>query len=71
MDNWDEIRAKRKCQLKRQAKIDKVKNWCFGVISVVFWISVAYTFLGGCIGTFFKSTNSQEDYEEYIQSKTP
>lgn len=38
----------------------------------VFWIGVVFTFLGGCIGTFIKSSDEpQDDYEEYFHSTVP
>jgi hypothetical protein len=38
----------------------------------IFWIAVAVTFLGGCLGTFIKSSDDpQDDYEEYFHSNTP
>lgn len=71
MDNWDEIREKRKRQLKRQAVIDKIKNVFAWIIAVIFGIGVAYTFLGDLIGTFFHSTNQEPTYEEHFLDKVP
>jgi hypothetical protein len=47
MDNWDEIRERRKRQLKRQAVIDKIKSVFAWIIAVIFGIGVFFTFLGG------------------------
>ena len=67
-----DIREKRKKQLKRQAIIDKIKGLFICVIVVVFWIGIVVAFAQGCFGTFFKSADEpQDDYEEYIHSKTP
>lgn len=68
----DEIREKRKAQLKRQAQYDKAKKWVIWIVVAVFWLAVAYTFLGGCVGTFLKSANDpQDDYEEYVHGNLP
>lgn len=49
-----------------------IKKAGFYIVVGVFWIAVAFTFLGGCIGTFFKSADEpQDDYEEYIHSTIP
>lgn len=49
-----------------------VKKAGFYIVVGVFWIAVAFTFLGGCIGTFFKSADEpQDDYEEYFHSTIP
>lgn len=67
-----DIREKRKRQLKRRAKIDKVKGIFIWIIVVVFWLGIVVAFAKGCLGTFYKSANEpQDDYEEYIHSKTP
>ena len=51
---------------------DKIKRVGVYVIVAVFWIAVAFTFLGGCFGTFFKSSSDQnDDYEEYFQENIP
>ena len=71
-DEINKIREKRKRQLKRQAQIDKVKGYLMWIVAAIFWIGVAFTFIGGCIGTFFKSADEpQDDYEEYIHSTIP
>jgi D-alanyl-lipoteichoic acid acyltransferase DltB (MBOAT superfamily) len=71
-DNIEEIREKRKRQLKRQAIIDKIKGYFIRIIVAVFWFGVAVTLVKGCFGTFIKSADEpQDDYEEYIHSKTP
>lgn len=49
-----------------------IKRAVVYVLVGVFWIAVAFTFLGGCIGTFFKSADDpQDDYEEYIHGTIP
>jgi hypothetical protein len=49
-----------------------LKKWCIWILVVLFWFGVAVTFIGGFIGTFFKSTDKpQDDYEEYIHSTIP
>ena len=71
-EDFEAIRDKRKAQLRRQAKIEKVKKWLIWIVAVVFWLAMAYTFLGSCIGTFIKSSDEpQEDYEEYFQNNIP
>ena len=71
MDNWDEIREKRKKQLKSQAVIDKIKGVFAWIIAVIFGIGVAYTFLEDLIGTFIHSTNQEPTYEEHFLDKVP
>ena len=71
MDNWDEIRERRKRQLKRQAVIDKIKNVFAWIIAVIFGIGVAYTFLEDLIGIFIHSTNQEPTYEEHFLDKVP
>lgn len=52
--------------------IQLIKKIGFYIIVAVFWLAVAVTFIGGCFGTFFKSTDDpQDDYEEYIHSNVP
>jgi hypothetical protein len=47
------------------------KTWLYIVVGV-FWIAVTITFIGGCVGTFFKSADEpNDDYEEYIHSTLP
>ena len=68
----NKIREKRKKQLKRRAKTDKVKGLLVWIVAVFFFFGVAVTFIQGCFGTFIKSADEpQDDYEEYIHSKTP
>ena len=70
--NIDNIREKRKKQLRKWAVIDKVKGFFVWIIAAVFWIGVVITFIGGCLGTFIKSSDEpQDDYEEYIHSIIP
>lgn len=71
MDNWDEIREKRKKQLKRQAVIDKIKSVFAWIIAVIFGIGVFFTFLEGLIGTFIHSTDQEPTYEEHFLDKVP
>jgi hypothetical protein len=67
-----DIREKRKKQLKRRVQIDKSKGIFIWIIAVVFWLGIVVTFAKGCFGTFIKSADEQQDdYEEYIHSKTP
>jgi hypothetical protein len=67
-----DIREKRKKQLKRQTIIDKIKGFFIWIVAVFFFFGVAVTFIQGCFGTFIKSADEpQDDYEEYIHSKTP
>lgn len=52
--------------------IPNIKKAVFYLIVGVFWISVALTFVGGCFGTFIKSSDeANDDYEEYFHNKTP
>lgn len=49
-----------------------LKKITFNLVVGVFWIGVVFTFLGGCIGTFIKSSDEpQDDYEEYFHSTVP
>ena len=49
-----------------------LKKIAFYLVVGVFWIGVAFTFFGGCIGTFIKSSDDpQDDYEEHIHSIIP
>ena len=49
-----------------------VKKVWFYIVIGVFWIAVAVTFIGGCVGTFIKSSDvPQDDYEEYVHDNIP
>jgi hypothetical protein len=49
--------------------LEKLFIW---ILAGIFWIGVAVTFIGGCFGTFIKSSDEpQDDYEEYIHSTIP
>lgn len=50
---------------------DLLKKIALYIIVGVFWIALAFTFVGGVFGTCFASTDEEEDYEEYIQSTIP
>lgn len=51
---------------------DKIHKIIIYVVVGLFWIAVAFTFFGGCLGTFIKSSDEpQDDYEEYIHSTIP
>lgn len=51
---------------------NRLKKWGTWIVIAVFWIGVAVTFIGGCVGIFLKSSDEpQEDYEEYIHSNVP
>lgn len=54
-------------------KVSKIiKKIGFWIVVGAFWIAVAFTFLGGCIGTFIKSSDDpQDDYEEYVHDNIP
>lgn len=50
----------------------QIKKAGFYILIGIFWIAVAFTFLGGCLNTFFKSSdNPKEDYEEYFHDNIP
>ena len=50
----------------------KIKKIGFYIVIAVFWLAVAVTFIGGCVGTFLKSSDEpQEDYEEYFHNNIP
>jgi hypothetical protein len=51
---------------------ERIKKVLTYVLVGVFWIAVAFTMLGGCVSTFFKSSGDpQDDYEEHIHSIVP
>ena len=52
--------------------VKRLKKIGFYIVVGVFWAAVAVTVIGGCFGTFFKSSDEpQDDYEEYFHSRTP
>ena len=57
--------------MKKKGKFKKAKDIGSKIITYVvialFWIGTIITFVAGCFGTFFESSdNPSEDYEEYI-----
>ena len=51
----------------------KIKKVVFYIVIAAFWIGVAATFIGGCAGLLFHSTNNEQEqtYEEHFLDKVP
>lgn len=52
--------------------VQTIKKAGLYILTAVFWMAVVLTFVVGCFNTFVTSADApQDDYEEYVHSKTP